>query len=97
MSEATGTITESTRARLLAGAPVQEQTVVAAGVDTAVLHGGGGPPMVLLHGPGESAVVWIPVLDELVRRHRVIAADLPGTAPPRSPPRRWTATGSNRG
>ena len=78
MSEATGTITESTRSRLLVGAPVQEQTVVAAGVTTAVLHGGDGPPMVLLHGPGESAVVWIPVLDELVRRHRVIAADLPG-------------------
>ena len=33
MSEATGTITESTRSRLLVGAPVQEQTVVAAGVD----------------------------------------------------------------
>ena len=86
MSEATGTITESTRARLLVGAPVQEQTVVAAGVDTAVLQGGDGPPMVLLHGPGESAVVWIPVLDELVRRHRVIAADLPGHGASAVPP-----------
>ncbi|MGZ4619827.1 MAG: alpha/beta fold hydrolase [Frankiaceae bacterium] len=49
-----------------------------AGVSTPVLEGGDGLPMVLLHGPGESAVGWLPVLPDLVRSHRVIAPDLPG-------------------
>ena len=78
MSSATGVVTESARGRLLAGAPVEERMVVAAGVDTAVLEGGAGQPLLLLHGPGESAVVWLPVLGDLVRAHRVVAADLPG-------------------
>ena len=78
MSSATGVVTESARGRLLAGAPVAERIVVAAGVDTAVLEGGDGPPLLLLHGPGESAAVWLTVLGDLVRTHRVVAADLPG-------------------
>lgn len=78
MSSATGVITESARGQLLAGAPVQERTVIAAGVDTAVLEGGAGPPLLLLHGPGETGWVWLPVLGDLVRTHRVIATDLPG-------------------
>ena len=78
MNSATEVVTESARDRLLAGAPVYERTVVAAGVETAVLEGGDGPPMLLLHGPGETGWVWMPVLGDLVRTHRVIAADLPG-------------------
>lgn len=65
------------RERLLAGAPVAERRLDAAGISTAVLEGGEGTPVVLLHGPGESAVKWLPVLPDLVTTHRVIAPDLP--------------------
>ena len=43
-----------------------------------VLEGGDGPPVVLLHGPGANAAHWLRVLPDLVRRHRVVAPDLPG-------------------
>lgn len=68
----------SARERLLAGVPVQERRIRLAGVDTAVLEGGDGPPMILLHGPGEFAPRWFSVLPGLVGTHRVIAPDLPG-------------------
>jgi pimeloyl-ACP methyl ester carboxylesterase len=69
---------ERARDRLLAGTPVSERRLPLAGMSTAVLEGGDGPPMVLLHGPGEFAAAWLPVLPHLVRTHRVIAPDLPG-------------------
>lgn len=69
---------DTSRARLLAGLPVTERQLELAGVSTAVLEGGSAPPMVLLHGPGEFAAGWLPVLPQLVRTHRVIAPDLPG-------------------
>ena len=67
-----------TRRQLLAGVPVEDRTLSMAGVATSLLVGGAGPPMVLLHGPGEFAGTWVPVLGELVETHRVIAPDLPG-------------------
>jgi pimeloyl-ACP methyl ester carboxylesterase len=39
---------------------------------------GSGPPLVLVHGIGDSSETWDPVLDELARRHTVIAPDLLG-------------------
>ena len=54
------------RARLLAGLPVAERRMQLAGISTAVLEGGAGSPLVLLHGPGESAPKWLRVLPELV-------------------------------
>lgn len=78
------------RDRLLAGIPVVERRAELAGIPTQLLEGrageagradGGGepsgPPLVLLHGPGESAVNWRWVLPELVADHRVVAPDLP--------------------
>jgi len=65
------------RERLLAGVPVAERRLEPAGVSTALLEGGEGPPLVLLHGPGESAVTWLRVIPELVATHRVLAPDLP--------------------
>jgi pimeloyl-ACP methyl ester carboxylesterase len=69
---------QSVREQLLAGLPVAECRRDVAGVSTAVLEGGDGSPMVLLHGPGEFAAGWLPVLPRLTRTHRVIAPDLPG-------------------
>jgi pimeloyl-ACP methyl ester carboxylesterase len=67
---------EDARARLLFGLPVNERRLELAGVSTAVLEGGDGPPMVLL--AGEFAAVWMRVLPDMVTTHRVIAPDLPG-------------------
>lgn len=66
------------RESVLAGIPVADRRREVAGVATAVLEGGGGPPMVLLHGPGEVAAIWLGVLAELATTHRVVAPDLPG-------------------
>lgn len=66
------------RLRLLAETTATEQEALVAGISTAVLHGGSGPPVVLLHGPGASAVHWMRVLPQLMATHAVIAPDLPG-------------------
>lgn len=66
------------RERLLAGLPVTERRLSLAGVSTAVLEGGSGPPIVLLHGPGAYGAVWRRVIPGLTSSHRVIAPDLPG-------------------
>ena len=47
-------------------------------LSTAVLEGGDGPPIVLLHGPAAYAAQWRRVIPDLVTTHRVIAPDLPG-------------------
>lgn len=66
------------RARMLADLPVTERRMRLAGISTAVLEGGTGPPVVLLHGPGEYAAKWMRVIPNLVTTYRVIAPDLPG-------------------
>jgi len=71
------TSSRDARGQLLAGIPVAERQLELTGISTTVLDGGDGSPIVLLHGPGESAVNWRWVLPELVKTHRVIAPDLP--------------------
>jgi FAD/FMN-containing dehydrogenase/pimeloyl-ACP methyl ester carboxylesterase len=66
------------RDRLLDGIPATERRLELAGVSTAFLEGGEGPPVVLLHGPGGNAGAWLRVIPGLVRTHQVIAPDLPG-------------------
>ena len=66
------------RALLLSGLPVTERRLQVAGVSTAVLEGGAGAPILLLHGPGDFAGMWMRVIPDLVTTHRVIAPDLPG-------------------
>lgn len=66
------------RNQLLAAIPITEQRLNLAGISTAVLKGGDGPPMILLHGPGESSVWWMRAIQELVKTYRVIVPDLPG-------------------
>ncbi len=69
---------ESARRQLLEGLEVTEQTVDLAGIRTAILETGDGPPFVLLHGPGEFKERWIRILRALSRTHSVIAPDFPG-------------------
>src|SRR5204863_4041633 len=70
--------TVESRELLLAGIPVRERRVDAAGIPTALLETGDGPPLVLLHEVGAFAPQWLRVLPSLARTHRVIAPDLPG-------------------
>lgn len=65
------------RRRLLAGIPAEERQEEIAGISTAILEGGRGRPIVLLHGPGESAVNWRWIFPGLTTTHRVVAPDLP--------------------
>ena len=69
---------DNARERLLSGLPVTDRRLQLAGVSTAVLEGGDGPPVVLLHGPSGYAAHWMGVIAGLVASHRVIAPDLPG-------------------
>ena len=58
--------------------PVTERRLLLAGISTAVLEGGDGPPVVLLHGPMANATHWMGIIPGLVATHRVIVPDLPG-------------------
>lgn len=69
---------DSARQTLLAGLDITDQTVDLAGIRTAILETGNGPPLVLLHGPGEFKERWIRVIPELAQTHSVIAPDFPG-------------------
>jgi pimeloyl-ACP methyl ester carboxylesterase len=66
------------RQQLLAGMPITERRLNLAGVPTAVLEGGDGPPVVLLHGQGHFAAEWVCVIPTLVASHHVVAPDLLG-------------------
>jgi pimeloyl-ACP methyl ester carboxylesterase len=73
------------RERLLAGIDVEERRLELAGISTAVLQGGDGHPIVLLHGPGEFAAKWWRVIPALAERHRVVAPDLPAHGATQTP------------
>jgi FAD/FMN-containing dehydrogenase/pimeloyl-ACP methyl ester carboxylesterase len=71
-------VREDARRHLLAGLPVTERQLLLSGVSTAVLEGGEGPPVVLLHGPAGNAAHWLRVIPGLATTRRVIVPDLPG-------------------
>lgn len=66
------------RARMLATTPLRERRLALNGLSTAILEGGQGSPIVLLHGAGGFAAAWLRVVPDLMVSHRVIAPDLPG-------------------
>lgn len=70
--------TDDARLQTLAGLPVTDRRLELAGIRTAFLEGGDGPPIVLLHGQGEFGACWARVIPDLARTHRVVAPDLPG-------------------
>ena len=69
------------------GCRLDRRTVGAA--DYAVVHGGAGPPLLLLHGFPETHLCWSEVAPRLLADHRIIAPDLRGygasTAPAGGP------------
>jgi pimeloyl-ACP methyl ester carboxylesterase len=69
---------DEARIAATAGLPVEDRRLDCAGVSTAVLEGGSGPPLVLLHGPVANGLHWRRVIPALAETHRVIAPDLPG-------------------
>ena len=71
-------LTTTERDLLLSGASIAERRLTLAGVSTALLECGSGPPLVLLHGPAAHAAAWLPALPALAETHRVVAPDLPG-------------------
>ncbi len=58
--------------------PIEERQLDVGTLMTQYLTGGNGPPLVLLHGHGESAASWRWVLPTLARTNRVYAPDFPG-------------------
>ena len=72
------TATVGLREATIGDLPVAEHRYDLAGIPTVVLEGGDGPPVVLLHGPGEFAGLWGRVVPELSETHRVVVPDLPG-------------------
>lgn len=66
----------SPRERLVAATTATEHRTEFAGITTAVLEGGSGPPIVFLQG--EFGPVWVRVMPDLMATHRMIAPDLPG-------------------
>ncbi len=67
------------RQQLLVGVPLTERRVRLADATTALLEGGEGPPLILLHGGIEcGGAYWAPVIPALAESHRVIVPDVPG-------------------
>jgi 4,5:9,10-diseco-3-hydroxy-5,9,17-trioxoandrosta-1(10),2-diene-4-oate hydrolase len=58
--------------------PLQQETLFAGTIKTTYLSAGIGVPVVLLHGAGEGAVGWYPVIGPLSAHFRVIAPDIVG-------------------
>ena len=72
-------MTQSARERMLRGLQESERRVELAGVSTALLEAGDGPPLVLLHGGIEcGGAYWAPVIERLAESHRVVVPDVPG-------------------
>jgi len=53
-------------------------TVFANNITMHYIEAGQGPPLFLLHGLGSSHEMWLPIVSELSRSYRVIAADTRG-------------------
>ena len=59
------------------GNELSHRLVDVAGVETYVVDAGDGPPVLLIHGYGDTADGWRRVVPGLLKDHRVVALDLP--------------------
>lgn len=73
-------------------AELEPKVLVTGGISIRYYAGGEGEPLLLLHGLAGSAGNWVELLPDLIRRHRVLAVDLPGHAGSARAPR---GTGMN--
>jgi pimeloyl-ACP methyl ester carboxylesterase len=81
------------RTRLLEGTGLAGRRERLAGISTAILEAGSGPPLILLHGGIEcGGVYWAPVVDRLAQQHRLVVPDLPGLGESDPAPQLDTAT-----
>ena len=64
----------------------QSARVKTTGAEINVVHGGSGPPILLLHGAPQSHISWRLVAPELARTHTVIVPDLRGYGDSSKPP-----------
>jgi 4,5:9,10-diseco-3-hydroxy-5,9,17-trioxoandrosta-1(10),2-diene-4-oate hydrolase len=69
------------------GNELEHRLVRVAGVDTYVAEGGDGPPVLLIHGYGDTADGWRRVVPGLSRDHRVVAIDMPPFGRSSAPPK----------
>lgn len=63
-----------------------QQLVRTNGVDINCVHGGDGPPLLLLHGYPQTHAMWHAVAPQLARHFTVVAADLRGYGASDKPP-----------
>ena len=83
----------SDRARLLEGTGLAERRQRLAGISTAILEAGSGPPLILLHGGIEcGGVYWAPAVARLAQEHRLVLPDLPGLGESEPAPQLDTGT-----
>ena len=68
------------------GNELPHRLVEIAGVETYVSGAGDGPPILLIHGYGDTADGWRRVVPGLLRGHRVVALDMPPFGRSGSPP-----------
>src|ERR1700733_11725226 len=54
------------------------ETIKTSGADINLVHGGSGPPVLLLHGSPQTHVAWHGLAPTLAQSHTVVAADLRG-------------------
>src|ERR1044072_492375 len=65
--------------RILSDLPISERRMPLAGSSTALLEGGDGPTLILLHGGIEcGGAYWSPVIPSLARSYRLVVPDVPG-------------------
>jgi 4,5:9,10-diseco-3-hydroxy-5,9,17-trioxoandrosta-1(10),2-diene-4-oate hydrolase len=57
---------------------VTEGFVTISGARVRYIEAGAGPPLLLLHGLGQSSTAWLRSIDRLAQRVRTIALDFPG-------------------
>ncbi|MFR9798813.1 alpha/beta fold hydrolase [Streptomyces sp. MS06] len=72
------TAAQEARRRVLEDIPLTEHRSDLDGVSTSYLKGGSGPPVVLLHGIGQTSAVWLRVIRRLAPTCTLIVPDLPG-------------------
>jgi haloacetate dehalogenase len=84
MPESNSSPDERPRRRLFDG--FTRTTVSTTGADINVVHGGSGPPVLLLHGAPQTHAMWHAVAPHLAEHHHLVASDLRGYGDSSKPP-----------